>query len=116
MARKARGKIDGDTVKASPTGESQTREEFNDVATALLNQALDREDGAAFLEALNVIVRAHGFAAVARRTKLNRTWLYRAISSSGNVSLHTLISLLSALGLRLSVERPGKRSIGTPSD
>src|SRR5262249_40454230 len=93
MPRKARTKIDRDT-KASPTRESQTRTEFDDVAAALLNEALGREDGAAFLEALNLIVRAHGFAAIARRTKLNRTWLYKAISSSGNVSVRTLMSLL----------------------
>jgi len=110
MPRKARTKIDRDT-KASPTRESQTRTEFDDVAAALLNEALGREDGAAFLEALNLIVRANGFAAIARRTKLNRTWLYKAISSSGNVSVRTLISLLAALGLRLSVERPRKRRI-----
>ena len=109
MARKAR-------TKANLTRESQTRAEFDDVAAALLNEALGREDGAAFLEALNLIVRANGFAAIARRTKLNRTWLYKAISSSGNVSVRTLISLLAALGLRLSVERPRKRSIGTTID
>ena len=103
-------------TKVSPTGQSQRHEEFDDVAVALLNTALRRENGAAFLDALRLIVRAHGFAVVACSTQLNRTWLYKAISSSGNVSLHALISLLSALGLRLSVERLDTRSIGTPID
>jgi hypothetical protein len=61
MARKAR-------TKANPTRESQTRAEFDDVAAALLNEALGRADGAAFLEALNLIVRAHGFPAIRTRS------------------------------------------------
>ena len=86
----------------------QRREGLDEGAMAVLDTALERQDGVAFLTALHVIVRAHGFAAVARKTGLNRTWLYKAISASGNPGLHTILSLLRALGWRLCVQEHRK--------
>jgi probable addiction module antidote protein len=74
-------------------------------AAALLDTALRRQDSAAFLGALNLMVRAHGYAAVAQKTGLNRTWLYKAISPSANLGIRTVVALLAALGLRLRVEQ-----------
>jgi probable addiction module antidote protein len=77
-------------------------------AAALLDTALRRQDSAAFLGALNVVIRAHGYAAVAQKTGLNRTWLYKAISPSANLGIRTVVTLLAALGLRLRVEQVTK--------
>jgi probable addiction module antidote protein len=86
----------------------QRREELDEGALALLDTALEHQDGAAFLQALHVIVRAHGFAALSRKTGFNRTWLYKTISRSGNPRLVTILSLLPALGLRLCIQRSSK--------
>ena len=75
---------------------------------ALLDNSLRRRDSTAFLRALQLTVKAHGYANVARSTALNRTWLYKAISPSANPGIRTVVTLLSVLGLRLRVERIAK--------
>ncbi len=103
-------------AKSEPTERSppgrlvniERREELDEGALALLDIALEHHDGAAFLDALHVIARAHGFAALSRKTGINRTWLYKTISRSGNPRLVTILSLLPALGLRLCIQRSSK--------
>jgi len=46
-----------------------------------------------------------GFRAIARETTLNRTALYRLLSSDGDAKLSTLLALLPPLGMRLSLKR-----------
>src|ERR1044071_6417934 len=70
----------------------QRREELDEGALALLDTALEHQDVGAFLEALHMIVRAHGFAALSRKIGTNRTWLYKTISRSGNPRLVTILS------------------------
>jgi len=77
-------------------------------SAALLDAVLARGDIAAFLEAMNILVKAQGFATVAHRTGLNRTWLYKAIAPTQNPGIHTIVLLLSPLGLRLCVKRRQK--------
>lgn len=60
-------------------------------------------DPAAFLLALRQIAQAQGMAGVARRAKLGRESLYKALSEGGNPEWRTVAKLLPALGLRLSV-------------
>src|SRR5690349_17702959 len=79
-------------------------------ASALLDAALARADIPGFLDALNILLKAEGYGAVAQRTGLNRTWLYKAISPLSNPGIQTVVSVLSALDLRLSIERIPKGS------
>ena len=79
------------------------QQDWNDNDAALLDRTLRQQDSSAFLKELTAVVRARGFMSVAQQTGLNRTWLYRSISPSGNPRLCTLITLLSVIGLRLSV-------------
>jgi probable addiction module antidote protein len=74
-------------------------------AAALLDVSLRRRDSTAFLRALQLAVKAHRYATVAQKTGFNRTWLYQAISPSGNLGIRTVVTLLTVLGLRLRVER-----------
>jgi len=70
-----------------------------------LNAALSEREIEIFLLSLEKAIKARrGFAAVARKTGLNRTALYKILSSSGNPMLSTLIALLPLVNLRLSVE------------
>lgn len=59
-------------------------------------------DGPAIVRALGGIARAQGMTAVARRTRLGRESLYKALSGEGNPSFDTVLRVLDALGLRLT--------------
>jgi DNA-binding phage protein len=73
---------------------------------ATLDAALKRKDRREFLTALKPIVIKHGgFKAIARVTTLNRTALYRLLSSAGDAKLSTLLALLPSIGMRLSLKR-----------
>lgn len=63
------------------------------------------EDGSAeeLRAALNTIARSHGMTALANETGISREALYKALGENGNPTLDTLLSVVKALGLRLSV-------------
>jgi probable addiction module antidote protein len=52
---------------------------------------------------IGAVARSQGMAAIAAKTGLSRESLYRALSPKGNPKLSTLVEVLAALGLRLSV-------------
>ena len=65
-------------------------------------------DDAAFIAAaLGDIARARGMTQLARDTGLGRESLYKALSGEGNPSFGTVLKVLAALGLRLTVEPQG---------
>ena len=67
----------------------------------------DPHDRAAGLLALRTIAKAHGgLGAVAKAAGISRESLYRALSPKGNPALKTILAVLGAVGMRLSVE-PG---------
>lgn len=77
-------------------------------AEAYLNVALEEygkdHDTEAFLLALRDVAEADGgLSNLAKKTKLNRQNLYRALSKQGNPRLDTLGVILNGLGLRLSI-------------
>lgn len=63
------------------------------------------EDGGAseIADALGIVARSKGMAQIAQKTGRSRESLYRALSAEGNPTLSTLVEVLEALGLRLSV-------------
>jgi len=66
------------------------------IAASELDAALSEGEIEVFLLSLQKVIRARGgFAAVARKTGLNRTALYKTLSSRGNPKLSTLVFLLS---------------------
>ncbi len=73
-------------------------------AAAYLNAAIEEHSQDALLLALRDVAEARGMSQVARQALLNRENLYRTLSDKGNPQLATLISLLDALGLKLSIE------------
>lgn len=65
----------------------------------------DPDDRAAGLLALRAIAEAYGgLGAVAAEAGISRESLYRALSPKGNPTLKTLLAVLKAVGMRLSVE------------
>lgn len=64
----------------------------------------DPEDRAAGLLALRAIAEASGgMSAIAAEAGLSREALYRSLSADGNPTLKTLLAVLKAVGMRLSV-------------
>lgn len=78
-------------------------------ADAYLSAALE-ESGQpggqqALLTALRHIAEAQGISSVAERAGIPRESLYRALGPKGNPTIKTLLAVLNASGLHLSVSR-----------
>jgi probable addiction module antidote protein len=65
-----------------------------------------------FLKALRNVASARRMTKVAEVTGIKRESLYRALSHEGNPTLETLTSVLTALGLKMSIEIAVKESPG----
>ncbi|MEK7794270.1 MAG: addiction module antidote protein [Candidatus Hydrogenedentota bacterium] len=66
-----------------------------------LEAALEDGDPALIAAVLGDIARAKGMAQVARKTKLGRESLYKALSPDGNPEFATVLKVVKALGLQL---------------
>lgn len=80
-----------------------------DAAAAYLNEHLIADGVDAdelFLIALRNVAQAHGVSRVAAAAELGRESLYKALSAGGNPKLSTLIGVLKAVGLQLSISVP----------
>ncbi len=65
-----------------------------------LGQTLEINEGP---EGLRSVARSQGMATIAEESGLSRETLFRTLSDAGNPRLATLIGVLRAMGLRLSV-------------
>src|SRR5262245_18948708 len=73
-------------------------------AASRLDAALVQGDRMLFMATLVEVIRARGgFSATARDAGLNRSALYQTLTKHANPFLITLVTLLPAIGLRLSV-------------
>lgn len=61
------------------------------------------DDVSGIARAVGDIARAKGMTQVAKDAGLSRESLYRALSREGNPSLSTILKVLTAVGLKLSV-------------
>ena len=72
----------------------------------LLSDAVADGDPRYIAAALGAVARAHGgISALARNTGLHRQTLQKALSEAGNPTLETVIKVLDALGLQMTIER-----------
>ena len=74
-----------------------------EAVAAFLEAALEDGDPQIIAATLGDIARSKGMAMMAERTGLAREALYKSLSADGNPRLTTLVSVLKAMGLRLSV-------------
>lgn len=100
--------------KASVSHETRLQDELRDpaFARAYLEAALDEADEPGGQEVLLLALRQlaeaqGGMTCLAERTGIRREALYRALSPRGNPTLTTLRTILTALGLRLSLSNEG---------
>jgi probable addiction module antidote protein len=91
------------TVRTRPFDPANYLKSDDDIAI-YVSEALDTNDPAFIADALGVVARARGMSQIARDTGLSRESLYRALSAEGNPELSTLLRVIGALGLRLSIK------------
>jgi len=73
-----------------------------------INAAIEDGDERVMLEALNDVARAiMGMSELSERTGLSREALYNTLSEHGNPRFSSLIEILHALGLELSIRPRG---------
>ena len=70
---------------------------------AYLQAALEENDPAFFVKAVGTVARAMGLTAVAQETHLGRPSLYKALSGERDPRIGTVMKVLGALGVRLTV-------------
>lgn len=69
-----------------------------------LQAALEEDDPELFVKAVGNVARAMGMTTVAQETDLGRTSLYKALSGERDPRIGTVMKVLGALGVRLTVE------------
>lgn len=77
--------------------------ETPEAAAAFLADALETGDAGFIQQALGVLARAEGMTKVAQRTGLGRESLYKALTDQASPQFATVLKVLDALGLQLTV-------------
>lgn len=70
---------------------------------AYLSEVMTGGDAAEIAQAIGTVARARGMTAVARDAGVGRESLYKALSGEGNPEFGTIMKVLGALGLGLTV-------------
>ena len=70
-----------------------------------LEAAMEGNDPKHIAAALGNVARSKGMSEIARQSGLGRQALYTALSEDGNPTLATLVAVLQALGLELTVQK-----------
>lgn len=81
-------------------------------AVDYVNASLEDADDAGFLIALRNVAESRQMSKVAANAAVQRESLYRMLSEAGNPRLNSLMGVLKALGLRLSVTEPKGAPVG----
>lgn len=89
-------------VKLRPYDSAEYLETEEDVVN-YLEAIFEDGDPALIAHGLGVVARAKGMSKVAEKTGLGRESLYKSLSQDGNPELTTVLKVLHALGLKLTV-------------
>jgi probable addiction module antidote protein len=88
-----------ETTPFDAAGHLRTPEE----QAIFLADALETGDAGFIAHALGILARARGMTEVARGAGVTREALYRSLGQEGDPRLTTLLGVMRALGLKLSV-------------
>lgn len=75
-----------------------------EVIAEFLNEAFETNDSAFITKAIGIVARAKGMTEVARKADVSRESLYRSLSGESSPEFGTVVSVLDALGVRLSAK------------
>lgn len=82
-------------------------------ASAYLNAVAEDGDIKSLLKAVRNVVEAQGgVGALAKKTKLSRTTLYKTLSETGNPEMGTLGAILAVYGIRLGFFSAAREAAG----
>lgn len=92
-------------MKLSELKEFDAAEALKDDETIrhYLSFAFEGGDPREIQRALGTVARARGMSALARESGIAREALYRALSDTGNPEFATIVKVVSALGLHLTL-------------
>lgn len=68
-----------------------------------LADAMEEGDPAYIAHAIGIVARARGMSKIAQDAGLSRESLYRALSQNGDPRLSTLLGVVKAMGMKLSI-------------
>ena len=91
-------------VKVTPFDPAVHLETEDDILH-YLEAAMEGNDPKHIASALGDVARSKGMSDVARKAGLGRQALYNALSENGNPTLETLMGVLNAMGLELTVQK-----------
>ena len=74
-----------------------------DAIAAYLDAVFEDGDPKLIAAAIGDVARARGMSEIAEKSGLSRESLYRALSSDGNPEMATVLKVMRALGMRVSV-------------
>ena len=74
----------------------------------LLEDAMESGHAGYMANALGTIARARGMTQIAKDAGVTREALYKSLSADGDPRLSTLLGVMKALNLKLSVEKVAK--------
>jgi probable addiction module antidote protein len=89
-------------LKTAPYDSADYLKTPEDIA-AYLEAAFDDGDAALITHALGVVGRAEGMTEVAKQAGLTRASLYKALSADGHPEFATVLKVVQALGLKMTV-------------
>jgi probable addiction module antidote protein len=72
-----------------------------------LKIAMEDSDPSFLTQALGTVARARGMSQIAKDAGLSRESLYKALGAEGNPEFGTVLKVLQALGLKLSIQSQG---------
>jgi probable addiction module antidote protein len=88
-----------ETIRYDTADHLKTKEDI----AAYLEAVFEDGDPALITHALGVIARAEGMTEVAKQTGLTRASLYKALSADGHPEFATVLKVVQALGLKMTV-------------
>ena len=90
------------TTETAPYDTAEFLTTREDIA-AYLEAAFEDGDTALIAHALGTVARSEGMTEVARQVGMSRTSLYKALSAGGHPEFETVLKVIRALGLKLTV-------------
>ena len=89
-------------LKTAPYDSADYLKTPEDIA-AYLEAAFEDGDATLITYALGVVARAEGMTEVAKQAGLTRASLYKALSADGHPEFATVLKVVQALGLKMTV-------------
>ena len=90
------------SLKTAPWDAAEILQSSEDIVS-YLEAAFEDGDMVVIRRALSAVARAHGMTTLAASTGIGRETLYNALGENGNPTLDTLLKIIKALGVKLSV-------------